>query len=431
MNTSSRTMKLALLADTAQFSRGLKSATKQTQTFSGKITQMGRQAGRAFLNLGAAAGLAAVAIGVEGVKAAIADQKEQATLAKTLQNTTKATNLQIKSVEKYIEKTQFATGVTDSDLRKSLDRLVRSTGNVTKAQKIQSLALDVSAGTGKDLESVTNAIAKAYDGNYGSLKRLGVPISDAIMKTKDFDAAQKELNKTFGGQSAIAANTMEGRMKRLTVRFDEAKESIGAALLEGLEPLFAFMESPAGQKFIDDFVVVFADSMKLIAQVLPGIVKEMGKFVSNVGNVGIMGAVFSDPRLATAALAFGAGTLLGGPAVGALAAVAAYAATNDAMGSADAGAKKLKGKAISGSTIKIPGVSETGGDVTANRNRLYGGLTSNLNSNPAGSYGGVMGGGNVNITVNALDPAAAARAVQQALNKANRMGVSRLSGAAG
>jgi hypothetical protein len=426
-----RTLKMALLADTSKFTSGMNRAERQTKTFGSKINQMGKTAGRAFANLGIAAGLAAVAIGVEGVKAAIADQKEQATLAKTLQNTTKATNLQIKSVEKYIEKTQFATGVTDTDLRKSLDRLVRSTGSVTKAQKIQALALDVSAGTGKDLESVTNAIAKAYDGNYGSLKRLGVPISDTIMKTKDFDAAQKELNKTFGGQSEIAANTMEGRMKRLTVRFDEAKESIGAALLEGLEPLFAFMESPAGQKFIDDFVVVFANAMKLIAELLPGIVKEMGKFVGNVGNVGLMGAVFSDPKLATAALAYGAGFLLGGPTGGALAALAAYAAVSAGMASADAGSAKVKGKAISGATIKIPGISETGADRTANQNRVYGGLTSNLNSNPAGSYGGVMGNGNVNITVNALDPAAAARAIQQALNKANRMGVSRLTGAAG
>ena len=407
--------------------RRLKGDLKKADGIVGKFS---KAASGAMLGLGVAAAGAAVAIGVEGVKAAIADQKEQVTLAKTLQNTTKATDKQVAAVEDYIEKTMFATGVTDTKLRKSFDRLVRSTGSVTKAQKIQTVALDVAAGTGKDVVSVSEAIAKAYDGNYGALKRLGVPLDDSIVKTKNFDGALGALSKTFEGQADAAANTFEGRMLRLQTRMDEAKESIGAVLLEGMEPLFDFMDSPEGKKMMDDFVVVFADSMKVVAKVLPGIVKEMGKLVTNVSKGGIMAGIMGDPKLATAALAFGAGFAVGGVTGGALAAIAAYALTGDMMGSADASGKGLKKKATTGATIKIAGVSQTNADKQADIQRQYGGLTSSLTMGGAEQYQGVYKptDNSVKIYVNALDPAAAARAVQSALNKTKRMGVSRYAG---
>lgn len=108
-------------------------------------------AGAAFAAAGAAAALYAGKLAIDGVKAAIEDEAAQAKLGKTLENVTGATNAQIKSVEDYITKTELAYGVTDDDLRPSLDRLVRATKDVTEAQKLQSIALDVAAGTGKSL----------------------------------------------------------------------------------------------------------------------------------------------------------------------------------------------------------------------------------------------------------------------------------------
>jgi hypothetical protein len=232
-----RTLKLALLADTKDFIQGLDKADKETNSFSSKLGGALKKGAIAFAALGAAAGALAIKIGIDGVKAAIDDEKAQVSLAKTLENTTKATKDQIKSVEQYIDKTARATGVADDLLRPSLDRLVRSTKDVTKAQKLQQLALDISAGTGKDLATVSEALGKAYDGNLGALKRIGVPLSANIIATKDFAAAQEELAKTFGGQAAAQADTFAGKMARLKVALDEAKEGIGQALLPILEKL--------------------------------------------------------------------------------------------------------------------------------------------------------------------------------------------------
>ena len=249
-----RTLKLALLADTKQFIDGLDKADKETRTFSDKLGSALKTGAVAFAALGAAAGVAAIKIGVDAVKAAIEDEKAQISLAQTLKNVTKATDAQIKATEDYIDKTARATGVADDQLRPSLDRLVRSTQDVTKAQKLQQLALDIAAGTGKDLATVTEALGKAYDGNLGALKRIGVPLDENIVKTKDFDKAVIALSETFEGQADAAANTFAGRLARFKIAIDEAKESLGQALLPLLERFAKFATdilAPALQGIVD------------------------------------------------------------------------------------------------------------------------------------------------------------------------------------
>jgi hypothetical protein len=239
-----RTLKLALLADTKNFIDGLDKADKETKTFSNKLDDALKAGAAAFLAVGAAAATMAIKIGTDAVKAAIADEKAQVSLAQTLKNTTKATDSQVKAVEDYIDKTARAKGVTDDQLRPSLDRLVRSTQDITKAQKLQTLALDIAAGTGKDLATVSEALGKAYDGNLGALKRIGVPLDENIIKTKDFDAATRALSETFAGQADAAADTFAGRIAILNITLDEAKEKLGTALLEPLSKVADFLAGP-------------------------------------------------------------------------------------------------------------------------------------------------------------------------------------------
>ena len=249
-----RTLKLALLADTKNFIDGLDKADKETKTFSNKLDNALQKGAAAFLAVGAAAGAMAIKIGIDAVKAAVEDEKAQKSLAITLKNTTKATDAQVKAVEDFIDKTARATGVADDQLRPSLDRLLRSTQDITKAQKLQTLALDISAGTGKDLATVTEALGKAYDGNLGALKRIGVPLDENIIKTKDFDAATKALSETFAGQADAAAETFAGRMARIKIAIDEAKEQLGQALLPLLERFAKFATeqlAPALQGLVD------------------------------------------------------------------------------------------------------------------------------------------------------------------------------------
>lgn len=241
MATGSRTLKLSILGDVSDLNKSLKTANNDVEGFGSKVSDFGKKAGLAFAAAAAAAGAYAIKIGIDGVKAAIEDEAAQASLAKTLQNVTGATDATIKSTEDYILQTQLAFGVTDKDLRPSLERLIRATKDSSEAQKLQTLALDISAGSGKSLEAVTNALSKSFEGSSGSLAKLGVGLSAAELKTMDFDEITKTLSNTFGGQAATNADTYQGRINRLKVAFDETKESIGTALLPILQTLLTFI----------------------------------------------------------------------------------------------------------------------------------------------------------------------------------------------
>jgi len=245
MATDSRTLKLAILGEVKDLSASLTKGTNDVQTFGDKLTKFGKIAGAAFLAAGAAAVAYAGKLAVDGVKAAIEDEAAQLRLAASLKNVTGATDAQIAATEEYILQTALANGVTDDELRPSLDRLVRSTKDVAEAQKLQSLALDIAAGTGKSLTQVSESLAKAHDGNFGALKRLGVSIDENIIKSKDFDAATAVLASTFKDQASIQADTFNGKMNRLKVAFDEGKETVGGFILDAITPMVSLFVDKA------------------------------------------------------------------------------------------------------------------------------------------------------------------------------------------
>jgi hypothetical protein len=230
-------VKITFDADFDELKKGVKGAQNEVEGFSDKIGKFGKVAAAAF----AAASVAAVAYAgkllVDGVKSAIADAAAQEKLALTLKNVTGATNAQIKATESYITKTSLAYGVTDDELRPSLERLARATGDVEKAQKLQAVALDVAAGSGKSLEAVTNAMARAAEGNTAALGKLGVGLSSAQLKTLSMDEITKKLADTFENQASAKADTFQGKLDRLNIAFNEGKETVGSFVLDALTPL--------------------------------------------------------------------------------------------------------------------------------------------------------------------------------------------------
>jgi hypothetical protein len=250
MAGQSRTLKLALLAEVADFTKNIGTAGKDTQTLGDQFTAFGKKAALAF----AAAGAAIGAYAKVAIENAAADEKAQRNLALTIENTTNATAAQVAGVEKYISTTSLAIGVTDDELRPAFSRLVRSTKDVEEAQKLLNLALDVSAATGKPLEAVANALGKAYDGNLNALGRLGLGIDQSILKSKDFDLVFNTLTQTFGGFADNEAQSAEKAFARIKIASDEVQEQIGAALLPVVQELTTFILTdvvPVVQSFVD------------------------------------------------------------------------------------------------------------------------------------------------------------------------------------
>jgi hypothetical protein len=233
----SRTLKLSILAETKDLVDGLNKASTSTQSFGDKATEFGKKAALAF----AVAGAAALGFAADAVKSAALDEAAQKKLADTIKATTNATATQVAGVEDYITQTSIAIGVTDDQLRPAFGRLVRSTKDVDEAQRLLNLALDLSVVAGKPVETVANALGKAYDGNTTALGKLGLGLDANLLKSKDNKAIIEELEKTYGTFAEGAAETAAVKFERIKIATEEAKESIGAALLPVVEKLSNYL----------------------------------------------------------------------------------------------------------------------------------------------------------------------------------------------
>ena len=246
--------------------KGVNDATKSLGGFDKSVKALGKSLAGVF------AAKQVVSFFASTVKGAMEDQKAQVQLEKSIRNTTNATSQQINGLRSFITQTQFSTGVLDDQLRPALNRLVLSTGDVEKSQKLLTLALDISAGTGKDLESVTTALSKAAGGQFTALQRLGVGLDKSIIATKDLDLITGVLTNKFAGQAAAAAQTFAGQMAILNTKAQEAKETIGFGLIKAFE-LFSG-RGGAGAAFgdlllkvaetISDFIIGVAVTIKSI-----------------------------------------------------------------------------------------------------------------------------------------------------------------------
>ena len=253
MARDTRTLSLKILADIDDLKNKLNQADNAVETNSEKISAFGKKAAAAFAVAAAAAVAYGTKLAVDGVKAAIEDEAAQLRLANALRTATGATEGQIKATEDFILKTSLATGVADDSLRPAMQRLAVSTKDTGEAQRLLSLALDISKGKGIELETVANALGRAQDGNTTALGRLGLGLSKAELSTLSFTEVQAKLSELYGGAAAANAETFQGKIDRLKVGFDEAKESLGTALLPQVEKFITFINDvgvPALNGFI-------------------------------------------------------------------------------------------------------------------------------------------------------------------------------------
>jgi len=421
MAGDSRALTLKLLADIDNFTKNINKADNEVTTFGDKIAKFGKRVGQAFVIAGAAAAAYATKLAIDGVKSAIEDEKAQAKLALTLQNVAGATDAAVAQTEAYVKQTSLAFGVTDDDLRPSLERLARATGDVTKAQDLQRIALDVAAGSGKSLEAVSNALGKAYEGNTGALGKLGIGLSSAELKTMSFDQITQKLAGTFANQASVQAETFEGKMARLRVSFDEAKETLGAALLPELTKLVDFITAnilPAFEAFIAGLTgdaglnAGLTKTQKLAFQI--------GETVSVMGSR--LGEVFA--LLSTDGKSAFEGFL---NVLNAIAKVASAIVTiireaasviiMMANAAIDAKNKLLPGK----DTKLIPQIPGTVGALRGTSTALPGVMS-----------GSSVGSGSINLTVNgAIDPEGTARTIVNVLNQSSYRGTLGAAGLVG
>jgi len=210
-----------------------KKAFKQAETATDKLSKSVKSLAKTFgLTFGTAA---VIGYAKASVKAAAADQKAQQQLALALKNV--GLERDAASAERFIQTLQSEFGVIDDLLRPAYQKLAVATKNTAETQRLLGIALDISASTGKDLDTVTGALSKAYLGNNTALGKLGVGISKADLKTKSFNDITNDLATTFKGSAKAASETFAGSLAKLGVASANVKEIIGTGLIDALKML--------------------------------------------------------------------------------------------------------------------------------------------------------------------------------------------------
>ena len=260
--------------------KALTKGKKQLTDFEKSTQKLGKTFAKVF------AGVAITAFAKSAVNAFIESEKAAAKLRTTVKNL--GLEFEQPGIDKYLQGLSLQFGIIDENLIPGFQRLLIATKDVSTAQSLFETALNVSAGTGKDLNAVTTSLSKAYMGDSVALGRLGVGLSKAQLKSASFLDIQRTLNVNFAGQAAAAVEGYAGDMAKLTVAVDESKEAIGKGLLDALKAL-------SGDTSIDTFTTKMVRSAETIGNAFGSVidflqllnpnaaVKVNGKFVRKSG----------------------------------------------------------------------------------------------------------------------------------------------------
>jgi hypothetical protein len=209
--------------------RGLQRMSKQTYGLNNNFNRL-RKSMLRFVGL-----TAIFSILAKSMRGFIDEGKEMKRLEILLNNLGKG--FETVGVEEFLGKLQVLTGVVDDQLRPAFGRLLRELKNVGASQALLNVAIDVSRGTGQDLETIITALTRAFNGNNTQLKRLQIGLSKAALEGKDFSVVLGELEKLYGKAGEQYLDTYAGKMEYLKTRLDEAGEAIGKGILDGLTAL--------------------------------------------------------------------------------------------------------------------------------------------------------------------------------------------------
>lgn len=225
-----------------------------------------------------------LAFSKKAINAFAADEKAAKSLAVQLQNTGNA--FRVNEVENYIFNLQQLYGVLDDELRPAFQTLLNATNSVTLSQKALETALNVSAGTGKDLSTVVAAIAKGASGSTTAIARLGTGLDKTTIATGDMNKIMAALDQKFKGQALARLDTYAGKMDLLRVNAANATEIIGKGLIDALSILGKDNSINQAANSMNGFATAIANTTKgmaeLIAEVKKIIDSDVGKFLLGI-----------------------------------------------------------------------------------------------------------------------------------------------------
>jgi hypothetical protein len=246
--------------------KGLKKAEKDVSAFDKTVKNLGKT----FAGVFAASTI--LNFSKNAVKAFMDDEKAAKSLNVALNNL--GLGFAAPGIELYINNLQRMTGVLDDELRPAFQTLVTATGDLTLSQEALDTALNVSAATGRSLQTVSLALTRGFSGQTTGLSRLGAGLDKTLLASGDMNKIMAELNKKFSGQAKARLSTYAGQMSLLQVYAADAQETIGKGLLDAIKIL--------GE---DNSIQNVGDSMQNLADNISNVTTNLAKMIKTMGDI--------------------------------------------------------------------------------------------------------------------------------------------------
>lgn len=235
-----------------------------------------------------------VQFGKASVKAFSEDEKAANRLTQTLSNMGIA--FEDARIKTFISDLEATSGVLDDSLRPAFQKLLTTTGSVTKSQELLALALDVAAGSGTDVVTVASDLSKAYVGQTRGLSKYSIGLTQAELKGKGFLEIQELLTNQFSGQNAAYLDTYAGKVSILNVAYANMQETVGKSLVDAFTLLAGNEGIGNATTAMQEFATAISDTVTGIAILIDKVKSIPGASLivaglSSMANFGALGVV--------------------------------------------------------------------------------------------------------------------------------------------
>jgi hypothetical protein len=268
----------------AQAESALKGVDKSVQTastgmsnFVGKLKQVGATMGIAF------AGTQVLQFGRDVIAQAMEAEAQQQRLAQLMKVSVGATDEQVAALNAQADALEKVGVVTGGNITQTQSQLATFNLQTETIQRLTPAILDyVTAEKGAnasadEFKQMTNGLAQALNGNFGSLTRVGFVLDDHTKKlissgteAERSAAIVDVLNSTYKGFNEELRNTPAGQMQALRNDFDKLKEELGKKLLPAMLAVSGFLTKtliPAIRSF-GKFIKDNGDAIKIYVGIL-------------------------------------------------------------------------------------------------------------------------------------------------------------------
>lgn len=273
-----------LLVGKNDTSKAVSGLENQIEGVGKAASNIGASFSKSFGAVAIGASIAAIAykglsLAIEGVRLAAVTEENVTKLNNALKSTGTFTKEASKELLDFATQMQRTTKFSDDSIISALSFL-RSLTKLSNEGLVRTTraAADLASATGKDLQTVMETLAKAANGNTGTLSRMGIAFKGTGNAAKDFERVLTLIEGKVGGRAQADAISYSGALTILNASYEDLLKSFGNAVIKS-PSVIALFQATAGtldeqtdsiSKAVEG-VDLFEDSLRMLSATISAV----------------------------------------------------------------------------------------------------------------------------------------------------------------